>query len=181
VAWPLVSTGSPLVPVKNTAPDGTRRIRRGGRGSVRIWGPLPTGHSDPAHIPHDDEERGVATGGNPEPKPQVNDRFRPGPQVARSAWTTLSRWRHGFKSRWDYAGQTAYPEVAKPVAPHWPRGVHASSRPRGVFPVDCRLRSWIASAFCHMLPFGRRASSQGTTYRREGPAARVRPVKWRTG
>jgi hypothetical protein len=46
--------------------------------------------------------------------------------VAKSDWTTLSRWRHGFKSRWDYkpkrAGQG--PSLrAKPGLEHatcWP-------------------------------------------------------------
>jgi hypothetical protein len=34
--------------------------------------------------------------------PQVRSRFGVPPQVARPAARTLSRWRHGFKSRWDY-------------------------------------------------------------------------------
>jgi hypothetical protein len=29
--------------------------------------------------------------------------------------TTLSRWRHGFKSRWDYAGKKT--QVREPVSP----------------------------------------------------------------
>lgn len=61
--------------------------------------------SDPVNIPHDDEERGVATGGNRQRKPQVSGHLRVPPQVARTAWTTLSRWRHGFESRWDYQGK----------------------------------------------------------------------------
>jgi hypothetical protein len=38
--------------------------------------------------------------------PQVRNEIRPSPQVARSAPRTLSRWRHGFKSRWDYKSKT---------------------------------------------------------------------------
>ena len=34
--------------------------------------------------------------------PQVRNQIRLSPQVAKSAPRTLSRWRHGFKSRWDY-------------------------------------------------------------------------------
>jgi hypothetical protein len=37
--------------------------------------------------------------------PQVRNPIRPTPQVARSAPRTLSRRRHGFKSRWDYQGK----------------------------------------------------------------------------
>ena len=31
------------------------------------------------------------------------------PLVTKSGSRTLSRWRHGFEPRWDYAGQRAYP------------------------------------------------------------------------
>jgi hypothetical protein len=37
-----------------------------------------------------------------QPNPHVRDRIRPSPQVTESGPRTLSRWRHGFKSRWDY-------------------------------------------------------------------------------
>jgi hypothetical protein len=38
------------------------------RSSRTEGGYLPPAHFDPANIPHDDEKRGVATEGNPEPK-----------------------------------------------------------------------------------------------------------------
>jgi hypothetical protein len=37
--------------------------------------------------------------------PQVMEGIRVSSLVAKSGSRTLSRWRHGFKSRWDYAGQ----------------------------------------------------------------------------
>src|SRR6266498_2544846 len=37
-----------------------------------------------------------------EANPQVDDHLMATPQVAESPSGTLSRWRHGFKSRWDY-------------------------------------------------------------------------------
>jgi hypothetical protein len=39
--------------------------------------------------------------------PQVRNRIRASLQVVKSAPRTLSRWRHGFKSRWDYKRETA--------------------------------------------------------------------------
>ena len=55
----------------------------------------------------EDELRGEAN-------PQVDGHFIASPQVAESISRTLSRWRHGFKSRWDYKrktpGQGASPE-----------------------------------------------------------------------
>jgi hypothetical protein len=40
---------------------------------------------------------------------------------------TLSRWRHGFEPRWDYAGQGPYPGVARASGPEYQPG---RSRPR---------------------------------------------------
>jgi hypothetical protein len=93
---------------------------------------------DPANIPHDIENRGVATGINQEPNPQISGRFRPPPEVADSARGTLSRWRHGFKSRWDYEqrrrsdhSSSLDAESARGFVPHSSRG-----RPRHV--TNCR-------------------------------------------
>src|SRR6266508_3996859 len=58
------------------------------------------------HVPHDldsvlaDESRVWPRQGAS--NPQVRMPIRLSPQVAKSAPGTLSRWRHGFKSRWDY-------------------------------------------------------------------------------
>ena len=38
--------------------------------------------------------------------PQVRGRVRSSSQVVKPAPRTLSRWRHGFEPRWDYAGQS---------------------------------------------------------------------------
>jgi PAS domain-containing protein len=54
------------------------------------------------NIPHDIENRGVGTGIDQELTPQVSSPPPPPPQVTKSARANLSRWRHGFKSRWDY-------------------------------------------------------------------------------
>ena len=37
-----------------------------------------------------------------EANPQLDKHLKASPQVAESVPGTLSRWRHGFKSRWDY-------------------------------------------------------------------------------
>jgi len=55
-------------------------------------------------------------------------RVRSSSQVVKSALRTLSRWRHGFKSRWDYAGQRPFPGVTRAsgpaLAPRRTRGRH---------------------------------------------------------
>jgi hypothetical protein len=84
---------------------------------------------DPVSIPHDVENRGVATGIDGELIAQVSSSlFPPPPQVTGSARLNLSRWRHGFKSRWDYAGKRPCSGSRWCVALHWPRGVHEASR-----------------------------------------------------
>src|SRR6266511_2412779 len=87
--------------------------------------------SDPVSIPQDIEKRGVTTGTDPEPYPQVNGPFRPPLQVMEPARLNLSRWRHGFKSRWDYAGQrpcSGVPMASGPaLAPRRTRGRHTSA------------------------------------------------------
>jgi hypothetical protein len=37
-------------------------------------------------------------------KQQIRSRFGRVPQVSDPIRTTLSRWKHGFEPRWDYAG-----------------------------------------------------------------------------
>jgi hypothetical protein len=50
-----------------------------------------------------------------EANPQADSHFIAWPQVVESVSRSLSRWRHGFKSRWDYEcklpGQGARPEA----------------------------------------------------------------------
>jgi hypothetical protein len=58
--------------------------------------------ANPVSIPHVIEKRGVTTGIDPEPNRQVDGLIPLPPQVTRSARLNLSRWRHGFKSRWEY-------------------------------------------------------------------------------
>src|SRR5918995_2482714 len=64
----------------------------------------------PAFVPRTTGRRQEMTGPAGASNPQVSNEIRPSPQVVRSAPRTLSRWRHGFKSRWDYAGQRPCPE-----------------------------------------------------------------------
>jgi hypothetical protein len=62
------------------------------------------------------------------PNPQVRNRIRPSAQVAKAGPRTLSRWRHGFEPRWDYARQTLFPGVASAGGVALPPGVHEPSR-----------------------------------------------------
>src|SRR6266508_2869524 len=73
-----------------------------------VGGPTQRGCSpphatDPVNIPHDVENRRVATRFDQELNPQISGPSRVPPQVTESARLNLSRWRHGFESRWDYA------------------------------------------------------------------------------
>ncbi len=68
----------------------------------RKGGCSPSTPDHPVSIPHDIENRGVATGNDRGLNPQIRSLFPPPPQVTGSATLNLSRWRHGFKSRWDY-------------------------------------------------------------------------------
>ena len=62
---------------------------------------------DPVNIPQDIENRPVATGIDQETESSGQRPFSGSPQVTGSARLNLSRWRHGFKSRWDYKGEPA--------------------------------------------------------------------------
>jgi hypothetical protein len=53
-----------------------------------------------------------------EANPQVDDHLMASPQPAESPSRTLSRWRHGFKSRWDYADQRP---MFSSLEGQWPR------------------------------------------------------------
>jgi hypothetical protein len=55
----------------------------------------------PAFVPRTTGRRQEKSGAGAS-NPQVRSRARALPQVAKSAPRTVSRWRHGFKSRWDY-------------------------------------------------------------------------------
>src|SRR6266540_3822106 len=77
---------------------GTHRLS-----SARSWSlPCMTALTAWSFIPRDNEKRGVPTQTDPEPKHEVSAPSRSPPLVRESAGFTLSRWRHGFKSRWDY-------------------------------------------------------------------------------
>src|ERR687898_1629226 len=69
----------------------------------------------PAFVPRTTGRRQETTGTAGASNPQVRDRIPASSQVARSAPRTLSRWRHGFKSRRDYKsklpGQSTTPEA----------------------------------------------------------------------
>jgi hypothetical protein len=56
----------------------------------------------PLFIPHDNENRGVATRIDQERNPQVSGAFQRSPHVTESARLNLSWWRHRSTSPWDY-------------------------------------------------------------------------------
>jgi hypothetical protein len=97
------SSGRPLKPVdarrgrRADSPDRTRRK------VVTHFAP----RLNPVFIPHDIEDRGVTTGTDKEHNAHVTGAIRVLPQVTEYARPTLSRWRHGFKSRWDYKREPA--------------------------------------------------------------------------
>jgi hypothetical protein len=62
----------------------------------------PPHTSNPVNIPHDVENRGVATRFDQELNPQISGPSRVPLQVTESARLNLSRWRLGFEPRWDY-------------------------------------------------------------------------------
>src|ERR671911_2234897 len=72
-------------------------------GDERHW-PQVAALDRPAFVPRTTGRRQEMTGTAGASNPQVRNEIRPSPQVARSAPRTLSRWRHGFKSRWDSGG-----------------------------------------------------------------------------
>jgi len=69
----------------------------------------------PAFFRRTNGKRQEMTGTAGASNPQI--RNRASPQVAKSAPRTLSRWRHGFKSRWDYADQRPCPRVVSASGP----------------------------------------------------------------
>jgi hypothetical protein len=102
-------------------PCGQLRLLGGNRPSARRARRLPwhltraiPGHACPAFVPRTTGRRQETTGTAGVSNPQVRNRIRASPQVARSAPRTLSRWRHGFEPRWDYEhkgpGHGASPE-----------------------------------------------------------------------
>ena len=114
-------------------PCGQLRLLGGNRPSARRARRLPwhltraiPGHACPAFVPRTTGRRQETTGTAGVSNPQVRNRIRASPQVARSAPRTLSRWRHGFEPRWDYQVRACIGESRLPVAPHWPRGVHGA-------------------------------------------------------
>jgi hypothetical protein len=62
---------------------------------TRQGGCSPRAPGNPVNIPHDIENRGVATGNDQKQNPQVSGRIRRSPQVTESARLNLSGWRHG--------------------------------------------------------------------------------------
>jgi hypothetical protein len=85
------------------------RVNRAGvlQGMIRQGGDTSARQAIPRVSRTRTKNEGVTTESNPELKPQVSGRFRPGAQFTKSSRVTLSRWRHGFKSRWDYGAKHA--------------------------------------------------------------------------
>jgi hypothetical protein len=89
-----------------------RRPKTDAKGGCSLGHPF-----DPVTIPHDIENRGVATRIDQERNPQVSGAFQRSPQVTGSARLNLSRWRHGFEPRWDYPGQRPYSGATRTCGP----------------------------------------------------------------
>jgi len=93
----------PLVPRMNSPPNGSELKSELSRGpKIEQGGCSRRTPGNPVNIPHDIENRGVATGINQKLNPEVSGGIRPSPQVTKSVRLNLSRWRHGFEPRWDY-------------------------------------------------------------------------------
>jgi hypothetical protein len=99
--------------------------------------------SRPAFVPRAIRRRQEMAGWAGAPNSQVSVKIRLSAQVAESAPRTLSRWRHGFKSRWDYErrtpGQGMGPESVRPLnsdsnagyPANIPHGIECSEWQRG--------------------------------------------------
>jgi hypothetical protein len=84
-----------------------RRPQRGRVVEDRCKGGCSLGHPfDPVSIPHDIENRGVATRIDQERNPPVSGAFQRSPQVTEAARLNLSRWRHGFEPALGLRGQS---------------------------------------------------------------------------
>jgi pimeloyl-ACP methyl ester carboxylesterase len=107
-----------------TAGDGSLMTR--GRPGLGPPCMTPSTHSSRIRPANDSEtsRNGRMAGA---PNCQVSGAIRLSTQVAKSCPRTLSRWRHGFKSRWDYkakgAGQGTSPEptgrLSRGSRPRW--------------------------------------------------------------
>jgi hypothetical protein len=79
------------------------RPTRAGRGGSLRGLPCMTASPDwPRNGPATYRTTGQEDGLRGEANPQVERNLLASPQVVEAASRSLSRWRHGFKSRWDY-------------------------------------------------------------------------------
>jgi hypothetical protein len=123
---PLSASPAPPSPLVGTASSPSNR--RSGCSHLALscddheprWAQVAASNR-PAFVPRTTGRGQEMTGTTGASNPHVRKQIRPSPQLERSAPRTLSRWRHGFKSRWDYAGQRGYPGVHEgewhPLAP----------------------------------------------------------------
>jgi len=113
--------GEPSTTSTATSARRTDRRRRQARGGLRLAGSLaeigrPPGNRArrkggcslhtrgyPVSMPDDIENRGVATGIDRELNPNVIGPIMPPPHLTEPTRLNLSRLRHGFEPRWDYA------------------------------------------------------------------------------
>ncbi len=71
----------------------------------------------PAFVPRTTGRRQEMAGTAGASNPHVTSRIPTSSQVEKPTTRTLSRWRHGFKSRWDYAGQRTRPGATRASGP----------------------------------------------------------------
>ena len=149
---------------------GDGRISAAASSDDRCKGGCSLGHPfDPVTIPHDIENRGVATRIDQERNPQVSGAFQRSPQVTGSARLNLSRWRHGFEPRWDYqetrrsgvlSGLAS--RAARSLVPHSSRsGPHHVTQWRGRCPGQrrrCQVALWLMPKSSLTCPSGQAAS-----------------------
>jgi hypothetical protein len=120
IGWVQLLPGEQSTTSTATSSWRTDRRRRRARGGLRLagsWAEIrrpPVNRARrkggcshhtrgyPVSIPHDIENRGVATGIDRELDPHVIGPIMPPPQLTEPTRLNLSRWRHGFEPRWDY-------------------------------------------------------------------------------
>ena len=106
----------------------------------------------PAFVPRTNGRRREKMGTAGASNPQVRERIRASPQVAKSASRTLSRWRHGFEPRWDYKrkapGQGTSPESIASLNRD-SNAEYPANIPRRIEPSECAkgraCRGWMHS------------------------------------
>jgi hypothetical protein len=127
---------------------------------------------DPVSIPHDIEKRGVTTGSDRKPNPEVNAPIPLPLQVTRSTGSTSQGGDTGSNPVGTTQVRRHIGETRGRVAPHWPRGVHTIVKRQSVFPGRQPTESADRVRFCTYCRLTVARPPKVTTHRPEGPAGR---------